>query len=288
MLALRWPRGNHRLLAGAATLFAASVYFTACFQAAAQPAAIVVPAEWRIEAGRDAPIGIEVRTGDAAPGHLLLLIRGLPGAIALSHGRLFESGVWALRLGDLPKLKIATRKDSIGSSELSLSLVGVDGTVLAQGQARLVIAERVAASAPPPPPAPGPVEDVNARPTAAPIAPEKPRAGGDLSLSLPPPAPPPATPEARAEALQLMARGDENLKTGKVIVARKFYERAAELGWAPGALALGRTYDPQELAKVAVIGGIKPDVALARTWYERARDMGLAEAAERLQQISNR
>jgi hypothetical protein len=283
MLALNWRCGNHALLAGAFAVLVASVFLGAPCAGAARaepgPAAIVAPAEWRIAAGAEVPVGIEVRTGPATPSQLMLLIRGLPETIALSHGRLFESGVWALRIADLPTLKIVTRRDALGSSELFLSLVGVDGTVLSQARATLTISAQVAQGEPKP---------AKARPTAAPLAPETTGSTSNLSLSLPPLAAQPASPEAKTEAVQLVTRGDENLKTGKIVAARKFYERAAELGSAQGALALARTYDPQELAKIAVIGGIGPDLELARIWYERARDMGLAEAADGLQRISNR
>ncbi len=274
-----------RHFAGAVTLLMGFVCLAPAFEAHGQAtrgsAAIVVSEEWHVDAGADASIAVDVKTGNALASQLLLLIRGVPPAISLSPGRLFESGVWALRISDLPKLKIAAGENAAGGSELSLSLVGVDGTVLAQRYARLVIdpphsgAEAGEASA----------THKDTAPTVAPITADTPSPVRDQTASLPPV---PTTVEATEEVLQLMARGDENLKTGKISVARKFYERAADKGWAPAALALGKTYDPQELARIGVIGGIRPDLDLARTWYERARDMGLVEASDRLQRIGNR
>jgi hypothetical protein len=277
-----------KLITSAVTLLVVSAPFVMNCEAHSQPgqapATIVVAEELRVDAGTEAPLGIDVRGGNAPPNQLLLLIQGLPTAIALSHGRLFDSGVWALRINDLPKLKIATQRASIGNSNLSLSLVGLDGTVLTQSHSRLVIV----------PPRAGGESAENAltqkdtRQTAAPISPEKPERAAEQTASLPPAGLKPITAEDTVEAKQLMVRGDENLRTGKIIVARKFYQRAVDYGWAPAALALARTYDPQEFSKIGVIGGIKPDPQLAKMWYERARDMGLREAADRLQQLGNR
>ena len=276
-----------RAVACAVALWGAGVAWPGSFEARAQTAralaSIAVSEEMRVEAGSEVPLSIDVKTGGAPPSQLMVLIWGLPTAIALSHGRLFDSGTWALRIGDLPALKIATPSGYFGNSKLSLSLVGMDGTVLTQTQSRLVIERpRIAGT---------PAESVSIRPAAGPALPETTSAAPPVALSPPPlPGSPPARITAKdgEEARQFMARGDENLKTGKVVVARKFYERAVDKGWAAGALALGRTYDPRELAQIGVIGGIKPDLGQAKAWYERARDMGLPEAAEKLQRIGKR
>lgn len=85
-----------------------------------------------------------------------------------------------------------------------------------------------------------------------------------------------------------MRRGDESLANGNVTAARLFYEQAAELDWGPAALALAMTYDPNELSRWNVIGGIEPDLEQARRWYERARELGAIEALERLQRLGAR
>jgi TPR repeat protein len=66
-----------------------------------------------------------------------------------------------------------------------------------------------------------------------------------------------------------------------------FFQRAAESGLPQGALALGGTYDPEELAKLKVIG-LRPDHDAARKWYEKARELGSSEAAGRLQRLGTR
>jgi TPR repeat protein len=84
-----------------------------------------------------------------------------------------------------------------------------------------------------------------------------------------------------------MARGDANVGEGKIHVARLFYRRAAERGWADAAVAMGSTYDPYELPRMKVIGGVQASPDLARQWYEKARALG-ANVDERLQRLGGR
>jgi TPR repeat protein len=56
---------------------------------------------------------------------------------------------------------------------------------------------------------------------------------------------------------------------------------------AQGAVAAAGTYDPDELAKLSVVG-LQPDVEAARKWYEKARELGAAEAGERLRRLGSR
>ena len=104
-----------------------------------------------------------------------------------------------------------------------------------------------------------------------------------------PSAPPPAPKLSPAErqALSLHANGEEQLKRGNVYAARKFFERAAEAGLAQSAVAVAATYDPDELAKLKILG-LQPDIEAARKWYEKARQLGAAEASERLRRLSAR
>jgi PrtD family type I secretion system ABC transporter len=74
----------------------------------------------------------------------------------------------------------------------------------------------------------------------------------------------------------LIDRGDYFLKTGDVAAARLFYMHAADAGDGTAALAVGRTYDPSFLAKLAV-RGYRGDAAAAAKWYSRARESGIAE-----------
>jgi TPR repeat protein len=52
-------------------------------------------------------------------------------------------------------------------------------------------------------------------------------------------------------------------------------------------VALASTYDPDELAKIKVVG-LQPNIEEARKWYEKARELGAAEASERLRRLGAR
>ncbi len=100
-------------------------------------------------------------------------------------------------------------------------------------------------------------------------------------------APLPQSSSERERILGLHAKGIEQLERGNVFAARKFFERAVEGGLAQSAVALAGTYDPDELAKLKVVG-LQPNVEEARRWYEKARELGAFEAAERLRRLGAR
>lgn len=236
-------------------------------QSAPETAIISVPDPLHVEAGTQQPLPVTVQDSSGLPRNAMLLISGLPSTSALSAGRLFASGTWALRLSDLDGLKIETTPGAAGQVQVTLSVVTLDGKAIAERTLNVAInppggslAARRERPAPPELPA--------TAPTAA----------------LPDPEPVELKPEVRA----LMTQGDANLAAGKVQVARLFYRRAAEQGWGPGALAMAHTYDPQELARLTVVGGVQPDVKLATKWYEKAKLLGSVEAEAGLRRLSQR
>ena len=89
------------------------------------------------------------------------------------------------------------------------------------------------------------------------------------------------TQEERQHIEKMIARGEHALEDGNVSVARQFFLRAAEAGFARGALLLASTYDPHEFMRLR-IQGVQPNKAAARKWYTRARELGAALADERL------
>jgi TPR repeat protein len=76
-----------------------------------------------------------------------------------------------------------------------------------------------------------------------------------------------------------MANGDASMKVSNVLVARQFYQRAAEQGLADAARALAATYDAKELAKLKNLVGVQPDPQLAKKWYAIADALVDQEAA---------
>ncbi|HEV2550305.1 MAG TPA: hypothetical protein VGU20_23540 [Stellaceae bacterium] len=85
-------------------------------------------------------------------------------------------------------------------------------------------------------------------------------------------------------ALVALRRGDQSLRLGDIISARRFYEFAAASGITEAATALGQTYDPAYL-KSAGVRGVKANPETARGWYEKAARQGDARAAQLLQSL---
>lgn len=88
----------------------------------------------------------------------------------------------------------------------------------------------------------------------------------------------------QAASAELLKRGDALLAIKDISGARKFYEYAADEGNAAAAVALARTFDPEYLDGLGVVG-LKPDPDQAAVWYRKAAQLGSQEARRRLQTI---
>jgi len=86
----------------------------------------------------------------------------------------------------------------------------------------------------------------------------------------------------REEIAALYKRGEQLIQQGDIAAARLMFTRAASVGDARSALALGASYDPDVLRKLGVVG-VAADAALAREWYAKASGYGSREAAQRIE-----
>jgi hypothetical protein len=188
-------------------------------------------------------------------------VSGLPPAISLSEGYATAPGSWAVPLNALANLQMLVPAGITGRSEVIVTLVNEEGVLLADAKTVLLIETPA-----PPPPAPTPQANRAEPPAAA-----QPRS-------------PVLSPGDREAAEKLVARGERELEQGQVAVARQFFLRAAQTGYAPAALLLAATYDPRELARWRV-QGVQPNLDEARKWYQRARELGAPEAEERLARL---
>ncbi|MBX9587850.1 MAG: hypothetical protein K2X43_01005 [Hyphomonadaceae bacterium] len=212
---------------------------------------------------------IQLAPASQIPRQAFLRIRGLPPTVALSEGHSIAMGAWAVPLAAVPRLQMEVPVGSEGKSEIAILLVSVDGVVLEETKSTLVIVPGEQADAAPP--------------AAAPAA-------SALRMQIErPPGPGAAGPELapgdRERALKMVQRGNELITARDFSAAQHFYKRAAEIGLPEAALALARTYDPAELARLGAVG-LRPDPDTARTWYERARALGSTEADELLSRLS--
>lgn len=217
------------------------------------------------------PLAIQIGPPEAVPGNSFVRMRGLPPSVSLTEGHAIAPGSWAVPLFALPNLKANIPAGASGRTDFVITLLGADGTPIAEAKSALVIG--TPAMAPPAekapadprlvsPPSPVPAVRAQAAPRVA---------------ELPPPE------KARAE--RLLAKGEEYFASGNIAAARDFFERAADVGLAGAALRLAATYDPAELQR-AEAKGIVADRNMARKWYERAREMGAQEAVDRLARLN--
>jgi len=280
------PPSSLTTVARRLALIAVTLLIESGLAMAQEKPAISVAAVVIAEPATETPLPIQVGPPDAIPRQSFLRIRGLPSAVALTEGHSVAPGSWAVPLQALAGLKIAAPVGSSGRSEITLTLVAIDGAPIVETKTVLVL---TAASA-----------LVQGK---ADLTPKPPRAVASLGAGgVPLPAPPPRAPAARSQesappaeipqetserARRHMARGEEQLAAGDIAAARLLFQKAAELGWAAGALALAASYDAAELSKLKV-RGVTPDPALARSWYEKARALGAAEADERLRRLGER
>jgi hypothetical protein len=219
---------------------------------------------------------VPIAQAEALPRNVFLRIRGLPSSATLSEGRQIVGGSWAVPLSALSTLTILVPAGSDGEAEITMSLETVDGRVLTAAKSTLLIAP-ASTLADDPSKRSAPVTiGTAARETTAPA--EK----------TPAPLVPQLTPELRAQAEKYVQRGNESIAGGNITVARMFYQRAAEIGLAQGAMSMAATFDANELTRWTVIGGVQPDPEQARKWYENALALGAADAAARLQRLSAR
>jgi TPR repeat protein len=98
-----------------------------------------------------------------------------------------------------------------------------------------------------------------------------------------------AVPEAahRKQAERLLSRGELYMIQGNVVVARQYYQRAAEMGVANAAIKLAETHDPHELPRLNLVG-LAANPAEAKRWYQRASALGAAVADARLRRLEVR
>jgi hypothetical protein len=262
-----WPLIGRIVLAGLGGATAAAVGpLRPAAQQAEPPPSVRVAPTIVAAANSEAVLAIEVQSLDTTPSRGFVSLRGLPPTVALRDGHAVGPGSWAVPLSALPFVKAQIPATQAGESEIVVSLIAMDGRLLAQARSTLVIQSSAQAG-------PGIASQAAPAPTA-----------GQLASAAPAPAMPESAAEQRARAERLLARGEAYLANGNIMGARDFFERAADAGLAAGALQLASTYDRVELTRLKV-QGVKPDVELARKWYQRARDLGATGAAELLMRL---
>ena len=272
-------------------------------EAREQPVAVSIAPVVLAEPEVETPLEIVVGPEAQLPKQSYVRIRGLPLAAKLSDGHVITPGAWAIPLAALRSLKVMAPISASGRTEITVSVLNVDGAVLAEGKSFLVVApawllgsaanrgkdavrpqpvlpeQKTAIGAAPAlstapaaaPTVPGPTAGSAASPAkAAPPPPAAAAAGPPVqSAATPPPAPmapkpaPPAAIASLPPPAPATAAAPKQLPALRVLTPEEA-DRAGRL------LFQGDNYRGQG------------NIAAARQFYRRAADMGLALAAMRL------
>jgi hypothetical protein len=108
-----------------------------------------------------------------------------------------------------------------------------------------------------------------------------------LWLAVPPPPIPQGTALSESAIKDMVRSGDKLVSRGDVAAARALYEKAAAMGSAQAALALGSTYDPRRLWSLGVFGMVG-NKERAQHWYRRAAELGHPDAKARISALQDR
>jgi hypothetical protein len=230
-----------------------------------------------VSGNADAPIPLALKAEAGEPDQpVALKLSGLPRDAYLTAGTKLDSNDWLLKPGQELGVKLVVPEAP--PLPLSLAVAAIEPT---SGELVAPVREFTVAVAPNPEvkivPANAPPEGrtdfavKTETPAAAPIPAATPAALTALPAAAP-------IPEPASEADTLIQRGDILMKSGELVAARPFYERAIELGGGgDAAFRLAQTYDPEVFAQNQV-RGLRPDPVQALKYYQQAAAGGIAEA----------
>jgi len=90
-------------------------------------------------AASQVPLNIEVISAETAPKYSFVRVRGLPPFVSLTEGYSVGPGSWAIPLQALTKLKANVPAGATARADLVVALVSIEGTVLAQTTTTLIV-----------------------------------------------------------------------------------------------------------------------------------------------------
>lgn len=172
---------------------------------------LTVPNVILAEPASEIRLVIELEPADAAPRGSFVRVRGLPPTAALSDGHAIAPGAWAVPTAALKNLRIIVPAGTAGRSEISVTLVTLDGATIAEAKGSLLIAAaRLIAPKEVPPPvsaarpstasAPPPAELPKEQPTSRSFAPFEQAPAAATAPAQPAPPAPPAPPKQEQQA----------------------------------------------------------------------------------------
>jgi hypothetical protein len=217
---------------------------------------VIVPEVILVDSGVESGLPIEISPGIHIPDTALLIIRGIPSTTSLTEGRLFPSGTWVIKPSAMNEVRLLTGSGTIETVDLEISLATIEGDLLSTAATRLVVAPNVTALQPP-----------EAAIATSTIIPETKDQNDVRKVQRV------FTAIEREKFIKIMDRADRYLDEGKIGFARRFYQLAAEMGFAEGAEAIARTYDSEYLRRFPIMGGIEADEAKVQQWRQKAGEI---------------
>jgi len=202
-------------------------------------------------------LGIQFERSDPPPYSSFIRFQGLPPSVSLTEGFATGPGVWAVPLVALATLKVNVPVGVAGHANFLITLVDMEGAILAEATSALIVEPGIAPT------------DQQPAATRA-----EHKAFSYRPAGFPPPTPP-LTERSDPHVENLLAAGQRHLAHGDIAAARAFFRRAADAGVPAAANLLATTYDPIELQRLKVVG-LVGDRNEALKWYERARELGAA------------
>ncbi len=234
------------------------------------------------EPGTETLLALKVGPSDDLPRNTFVRVRGLPARISLSDGHAISPGVWAVPLFAITNLRAIIPPGMQGRSELTLSLVDIDGGVVAEARSALIFAP-AALVAPPPAAENLPLRTGTIAAAQAPA----PQAAAEPTASVPIT----STPAAPVSPLEVQAEPKPETKTAALPLAKD--DAAAqpprlEVVPAPRPAPSVSVLSPEALAQAQRLMALGKkqlgdgNISAARNYYARAADAGLAEGALRM------
>ena len=101
---------------------------------------LVLPGVVLLSPASDSPLPIEIVPADLAARGVLVRVRGLPPTFALSDGHSVAPGSWAVPVSSLARLRVIVPAGVAGKSEMTVTLVTIDGTVIAEARTSIMVA----------------------------------------------------------------------------------------------------------------------------------------------------
>lgn len=106
--------------------------------AAAIAPVLTAPARLEAKAGAEIPFAIALDGVDGVPARSSIAIDGLPAGANLSEGRPYGETGWNLKTDEIGDLHLTLPSTATGEANLSVQLIGPDGSVIASAETALV------------------------------------------------------------------------------------------------------------------------------------------------------